>query len=171
MKEGQPARPALSPRDPDHCLQQLRICVLVARWHETITSQLETAAVDYLNKQGIRHLRTEKVPGCLELPLAAALCASQASVDGILALGCVLKGETPHFEYVCRASCDGLIRVGLDHRKPLGMGVIMAYSMDQALARSTPNNNKGIEAAAALVDMLIFKDQCNRPMPSSSMEA
>ena len=138
-------------------LKQARIVVLTASWHQSITSRLRTAACQHLRHQGIETITEEEVPGCLELPLAAMLFALRSQVDGLIALGCVLRGETPHFDYVCKGCYEGLLEVSLRYQKPIGMGVVMAHQLEQAEARAQPTDNKGTEAAEALLQMLRLK--------------
>ncbi len=137
-------------------LQGKRIAVLVSSWwYDTITSKLQAAATQYLSEQGVTHVHVQQVPGCFELPLTAQVFATRKDIDAIIALGCILQGETPHFTYICRACCDGLMHVSLQHTKPVGFGVITAETREQAQARSANDDrNKGTEAAAAVVHML-----------------
>ena len=153
MKEGAPRGSRL----PTAQIQEARIVILTASWHRAITSRLRDAATQHLSHAGIKSLQEQEVPGCFELPLAAELFAAQRQIDGFLALGCILRGETSHFDHICSACCDGLLQVSLRHQKPIGMGVIMAHHIEQAEARSQNDNNKGIEAADALIQMLLLK--------------
>ena len=137
-------------------LKNKRVDLLVARWHTDITSKLEAAATNCLRAKGLSCIFVHRVPGCFELPLAARCLAERPEVDALVALGCVIQGETPHFTYVCRACCDGLLQVSLQCRKPLGLGVITAKTLQQAQARSSTEYNKGEEAAVAAVDMLML---------------
>lgn len=141
-------------------LQEKKIGLLIAHWHAHITTRLQVAATKYLHEQGITKLIQQQVPGCFELPLVAQLWAQRKDIDGIVALGCILQGETPHFDYICHACAEGLLQVSLRYHKPIGFGVITAHTMEQALARSTQQaSNKGREAAAAVVDILALMDK------------
>ena len=135
-------------------LQGKSVKLVVARWHIDITTELETAAIAQLRLHGIRDICVHQVPGCFELPLAAQLVARPEKVDAVVALGCVIRGETPHFEYICQACCNGLLQVSLQQSKPVGFGVITANSTAEAKARSSTHNNKGQEAANAVAEML-----------------
>lgn len=95
------------------------------------------------------------VPGAFELPLGAQRLAEATETDAIVALGCVVRGETPHFEYVCRAATDGLLRVSLDLGIPVAFGVLTTDTVDQAMARAGGEaGNKGFDAAIAVIEML-----------------
>lgn len=151
----------------------LKIALLVAKWHGDITSRLLAAARQTLAAAGVRaaDMLVLEIPGAYELPQAASWLARQGEVDAIVALGCVIRGETPHFEYVAGACADGLMRVALDSGIPVTMGVITANTRAQAEARSAIEKegtdeqseggigikagNKGVEAADAAVRMAV----------------
>jgi 6,7-dimethyl-8-ribityllumazine synthase len=152
--------PETIPSRPDG--DGLKIALLVAQWHGDITGRLLRAAQDTLQKAGVRDedVQVLEVPGAYELPQAAAWLARASDVDAIVALGCVVRGETPHFDYVAGCCADGLMRVALDSGLPVTMGVITADTLAQAEARSGGDGgvgakagNKGIEAADAAVRM------------------
>ena len=140
-------------------LRKKRVGILVAQWHNEITSKLESSATNYLRSKYVSDIFVHYVPGCFELPLAAKLVAKRAKVDAIVAIGCVIQGETPHFTYVCRACCDGLLQVSLEYQKPLGLGVITAKTLHQAEVRSSSEYNKGQEAASAVAKMLVLTQE------------
>jgi 6,7-dimethyl-8-ribityllumazine synthase len=141
----------------------LRVGVLVTRWYPEIVARLKAAALETLAQAGVQDqdVLVLEVPGSYELPQAAGWLAREGwegrPLDALVALGCVLRGETPHFEHVCRATVDGLLRVALDTGLPVGLGVITADTRAQAEARSLPavgsapakGGNKGHEAADA----------------------
>lgn len=141
-----------------------RIAILVTRWYPEVTARLRDAALATLAAAGIEGDRVEviDVPGAYELPQVASWLARAEDAEGIIALGCIVQGETPHFEYVARACADGLQQVALETGIPLALGVITADTLEQAEARSQPNvgtgtskgGNKGIEAAEAVLDMV-----------------
>ena len=141
----------------------LKIALLVAKWHGDITSRLLEAARKTLAAAGVRDadMLVMEIPGAYELPQAAAWLARGEDVDAIVALGCVVRGETPHFDYVAATCADGLMRVALDSGIPVTMGVITADTIEQAQARSGDDDggisskagNKGVEAADAAVRM------------------
>lgn len=141
-----------------------RIAVLVTRWYPEIMARLRDAALETLSAALIKDddVLVIDVPGAFELPLVASWLARGEDVDGIVALGCIVQGETPHFEYVARACTDGLQQVALETGIPIGFGVITADTLEQAEARSRvasetdgkKGGNKGIEAAEAVLEMV-----------------
>ncbi len=137
----------------------LRLAVLTALWRSDITARLQAAALETLYAAGVKEedILVVEVPGAYELPQAAAWIAKGEDMDGILALGCVIRGETPHFDYVAAGCAEGLLRVGLDTGIPVGLGVITADTQAQAEARAGDatgkGGNKGIEGADAVLRM------------------
>jgi 6,7-dimethyl-8-ribityllumazine synthase len=95
-----------------------------------------------------------RVPGSFEIPLAVKRAALSKKYDGIVALGCVLRGETPHFEYISSAVSLGLSKVALDTGIPVGFGLLTVDTVEQAMERSGDSGNKGFEAAAAALAMI-----------------
>ncbi len=127
----------------------LRVAVVAALWHDRVATGLLDGAVRVLVASGASH-HVVRVPGAFELPLVAQ--ASAADSDAVVALGAVIRGETPHFEQVCRAVTDGLARVALDTGVPVGFGVLTCDDEEQALARAGlagSREDKGGEAATA----------------------
>jgi 6,7-dimethyl-8-ribityllumazine synthase len=137
----------------------LRVGVAATRWHEGITNALLDRAVATLAECGVNDPTVIRVPGAFELPLAAQSLAR--SCDAVVGLGLVLRGGTPHFEYVCRAATDGLTRVALDSGVPIGFGLLTCDTEEQAWARSGVEGaaeDKGREAAlAALETALVLR--------------
>lgn len=141
--------PTTEPRDASG----LRVAVIAASWHRQVMDGLldgaRRACADY------RVTPTElRVPGTFELPVAASALAA-AGYDAVVALGVVIRGGTPHFEYVCRAATDGLTRVSLDHTVPVGFGVLTCDDDQQAIDRAGlpgSREDKGYEAASAALD-------------------
>jgi len=152
----------MSQREPDAPASSApRIAVLVTSWYAEVVARLQTAALATLSAAGIEAaaVRVLEVPGAFELPQAASWLARADDVDGIVALGCIVRGETPHFDYVASACTEGLMRVALESGIPVGLGVITADTLAQAEARSAPTatgkgGNKGIEAAEAVLAMV-----------------
>lgn len=95
-----------------------------------------------------------RVPGSFEIPLAAKSAALSKKYDGIVALGCVLRGETPHFEYISSAVSNGLSQAALETGIPIGFGVLTVDTVEQAMERSGESGNKGFEAATAALEMI-----------------
>lgn len=137
-----------------------RVCLLVSAWYPEITGRLRDAALARLRSGGIPQdrIRVLEVPGAFELPQAALWVAQAGDAEAVVALGCIIRGETPHFEYVASACAQGLMQVALTTGVAITFGVITADSVAQAQARSGPSEgkggNKGTEAAAAALSML-----------------
>jgi len=137
----------------------LRVAVLTAQWHGDITARLQTAAIETLTTAGVQtdDILVLEVPGAYELPQVAQWVAKGEDVDAVIALGCVIRGETPHFDYVAGCCAQGLQQVALETGIPVTMGVITADTRAQADARSGDGTgkggNKGIESADAAVRM------------------
>lgn len=131
----------------------LRVAVVAAQWHETVMAGLLDGSVRALDECGVRTPTVVRVPGSFELPVVAGRLARDG-YDAVVALGVVIRGGTPHFEYVCRAATDGLTRVGTDTGVPVGFGVLTCDTEEQALARAGlpgSQEDKGYDAALAAV--------------------
>ena len=126
------------------------MAIVVSRFHENVTSQLLDSARDALRRGGIAdsHVDVTWVPGAFELPVVAEAAAASERFDAIVALGCVIRGETPHFEYVAGEATRGLGNVALAHRIAVGFGVLTTDTEVQALARVS----KGAEAVQAALE-------------------
>lgn len=133
----------------------LAITIVVTSWHTKITDALLAGAERSLRAAGNDIFTVVRVPGAFELPLAAKW-AAEAGADAIIALGVVIRGSTPHFDYVCNAATDGLNRVQLDFGIPVGFGLLTVDTEKQALDRSGlpgSSEDKGAEAVEAAVQM------------------
>ncbi|GAB2619985.1 6,7-dimethyl-8-ribityllumazine synthase [Pseudactinotalea suaedae] len=131
----------------------LRVAVVAASWHTRVMDGLLAGARRALREHDIGAPTVVRVPGSFELPVVAAALAA-AGHEAIVALGVVIRGGTPHFDYVCRAATDGLARVALDHRVAVGFGLLTCDDERQALARAglpDSTEDKGHEAATAAV--------------------
>jgi 6,7-dimethyl-8-ribityllumazine synthase len=131
----------------------LRIAVAAARWHERIADALVDGALRGLKDCGVDDSTVVRVPGAFELPVAAAALAERRH-DAIVCLGVVIRGGTPHFDYVCRAATDGCVHVSVTSGVPVGFGVLTCDTEEQALDRCglpTSSEDKGREAAIAAV--------------------
>ena len=134
-----------------------KIAVVAARWNSFITDEMMEAAVEALRSKGIKetNIVQYRCPGSFELTLACKWCLEHLSVDGVVAIGAVIRGETPHFDYVCDSVTRGITDLNLHYGKPVAFGVLTTDTVDQASERaSTDKGNKGAEAAVALCDML-----------------
>jgi len=129
---------------------------VVSRFNELITSRLLEGAKDAQLRHGVRHqdLDVYWVPGAWEIPLAVKEIALQGRHDALVALGAVIRGDTPHFDYVASEVSKGLAHIALDQRVPAAFGVLTCDSLEQALARAgSKAGNKGVEAALAALEM------------------
>ncbi len=129
----------------------LRVAILAASWHQTVMDGLVEGAQRACRDYKVEAPHLVRVPGTFELPVVADALAAQG-YDAVVALGVVIRGGTPHFEYVCRAATDGLTRVALDHQTAVGFGVLTCDTEEQALDRAgltQSREDKGYEAAAA----------------------
>ena len=137
--------------------RDVRIVILAARFNELIVRSLVDGAVDALKRHGAgdSDIHVVRVPGAFELPLAAQRLAKSRKYDGIAALGAVIRGQTPHFDFVCGECAAGLNRVGLEYGVPIGFGVLTTDTMDQALDRAGGKvGNKGADAVLATLEMV-----------------
>jgi 6,7-dimethyl-8-ribityllumazine synthase len=138
----------------------LRVAVVAASWHEKVMDGLLEGALDALRRHQVESPVVVRVPGSFELPVVASALAGQG-FEAIIALGVVIRGGTPHFEYVCSAATDGLNRVALDHGVPVGFGLLTCDTEEQALDRAGlegSSEDKGYEAtSAALLTAVTLK--------------
>lgn len=136
----------------------MRFGVAVSRFNAAITESLLEAALTALRRHGVAEsdVNVVRVPGAFELPLVAQrLAVGPVQYDALIALGCVIRGGTPHFEYVCRACTDGLLKVGLKFDIPLAFGVLTTDTLAQAEARAGgAEGNKGADAALTAIEMV-----------------
>ncbi|MFZ2503246.1 MAG: 6,7-dimethyl-8-ribityllumazine synthase [Nocardioides sp.] len=132
---------------------RLRVAIVAARWHDEVMQGLLDGARRACRDFSVAALEV-RVPGSFELPVAASRLASQG-YDAVVALGVVIRGGTPHFDYVCAAATDGLTRVSVDHGVPVGFGLLTCDDEAQALDRAGlagSHEDKGYEAAAAAIE-------------------
>ena len=140
-------------------LSQFRIAIISASWHEQICADLITGARRALEAAKIKPEPVIYVPGSFELPLAAQL-ALDSGFDAAVVLGVVLRGETPHFDYVCQGVTQGIMQVSLTRSKPIGFGVLTVDTVEQAIARSGiagSKEDKGFDATVAALELLKVK--------------
>ena len=134
-----------------------RIALLVSRFNSFIVESLLNGAIDTLKRHGAddRELQIVRVPGAYEMPIAAKRLATSQRYDAIIALGAVIRGGTPHFEYVAGECTKGLSQVSLQHDIPIAFGVLTVDSIEQAIERAgTKAGNKGAEAALSAIEMI-----------------
>jgi 6,7-dimethyl-8-ribityllumazine synthase len=137
-----------------------KIGVVVSEWNQEITANLAEGAINTLKKYGYKssNIIIKSVPGSFELPLAAKLLIDHAKADAVICLGCVIQGETRHFDYVCSGVTQGIINVNLQTEAPVAFGVLTTDNQQQAIDRAGGKyGNKGDEAAIAVLKMLSLK--------------
>ena len=138
-----------------------RFGLIVSRFNDFISSKLVEGAVDALKRHGAteEHLLLVKVPGAFEIPLAAKKLAESGKVDAVICLGAVIRGSTPHFDYVAAEVSKGIAVVALDTKVPVAFGVLTTDNLEQAIERAgTKSGNKGWDAAVAAMEMVnLFK--------------
>ncbi len=135
----------------------LRIGLVTARFNAPICEKLLAGARKALAEMGVdaSDIAEVTVPGALEIPLALQAFAATEEFDALIALGCVIKGDTYHFEVVCNESAAGITRIGLDHDVAIGNGVLTTFTDEQAASRA---EQKGFEAAQAAVEMALLQE-------------
>lgn len=144
-------------------LPNAEVAVISASWHPEICEALITGALRALQQAQVRKTEVMKVPGSFELPLAAQF-ALESGFDAAIVLGVVLRGETPHFDYVCQGVTAGVMQVSLQLDKPIGFGVLTVDNVEQAIARSgVPGSkeDKGFDSAVAALELLRLKVHLN----------
>lgn len=145
--------------DPALLVSGARVAIVAARYNAAVVDGLVDGATDALRAHGVgaSHIELVRTPGAWELPLAAAYLAEQDRFDAIVALGAVVRGGTPHFEYVCQACSAGLLQVQQEYGVPVAFGVLTCDDLAQAQARSGAGAaNKGREAALAALEMVLL---------------
>ena len=128
------------------------ICIVVANYYPKISKSLIDGASKIFKKKGINKYKLIKVPGVFEIPYVIKKNINK--YDAFLALGCVIKGETPHFDFISMASINAIMNLSVTFNKPIANGIITSLNKKQALARSSKNNNKGNESAKAVISLL-----------------
>ena len=147
--------------------KDLKIGIAFTEWNKHITSILLKGAVDTLLDAGLNQeqIQVASIPGAFELPLAAQMLFN-TQCDAVLCFGAVVRGETPHFDYVCKAATEGILKVGLDQNKPCIFGVLTVDNEAQAMERcGGVHGHKGKEAATTALWMLAVNQKLNeRPL-------
>ena len=145
----------------DFVAQGIRIAIVAGRFNSFIVDHLLAGAVDTLVRHGVEAKTIDVVhtPGAFEIPLAAQSLAATKQYDGIIALGCVIRGATPHFDYVAGECAKGIAAVALKFDLPIAFGVLTVDNIEQAVERAgTKAGNKGVEAAMSVLEMVsLFK--------------
>ncbi len=138
-------------------VQNARFCLVVSRFNSFVVESLLAGAIDTLKRHGAEDadLTLVRVPGAFEMPVACERLAAKGGYDAIIAIGAVIRGGTPHFEYVAGECVKGIAQVSLKHCVPISFGVLTVDSIEQAIERSgTKAGNKGAEAAMSAIEMV-----------------
>jgi len=137
--------------------RSMRVGIVSARFNSVVVDRLEAGAIDAFVRHGVPEegIVITRVPGAFEIPTAARLLLTQGRVDGVVGLGCVIRGETAHYDYVCEAAIGGLAAIGRELGAPVTVGVLTTESLEQAFQRAGGKvGHKGFESAQALVEMI-----------------
>ncbi len=142
--------------------KDLKIALISGRFNDFIVERLVGGAVDYLVRHGCdrANITLIKVPGVFEMPVVTKKVAESGKYDGITCLGTVIRGATPHFDYVCSECAKGVAQVSMDNNLPIGFGVLTCDTLEQAIERAgTKGGNKGVEAASAMLETIRVMEQ------------
>ncbi len=147
-----------------------RFAILVSRFNEFISSRLLNAAIDALQRHGCPpgNITVIWAPGAWELPLTARRAAASGRFDAVICLGCVIRGETPHFDYVAGESAKGIAQAAFETDVPIIFGVLTTNSLDEAVNRAGAKaGNKGADSAIAAIEMVNLLAQLGRQKPKA----
>ncbi|HNY23104.1 MAG TPA: 6,7-dimethyl-8-ribityllumazine synthase [Treponemataceae bacterium] len=134
----------------------IRVGIVASRFNEFIVAKLVSGALDGLKRHGVKDgdISVAWVPGAFEIPLAASKLAARADIDAVVCVGAVIRGSTPHFDYVCAEASKGIAQASLTSGKPVIFGVVTTDSIEQAVERAgTKAGNKGFDAAVSAIEM------------------
>ncbi|GHV50671.1 6,7-dimethyl-8-ribityllumazine synthase [Deltaproteobacteria bacterium] len=135
----------------------LQFAIVAARFNDFIVDRLISGAIDYLTRHGARDsdITIIRVPGAFEMPVVCQKIAKNGKFDGIIALGAVIRGATPHFDFVANEATKGLAHISLETGIPVGFGLLTCDNLEQAIERAgSKAGNKGVEAAAAVMETI-----------------
>ncbi|MEP0367773.1 MAG: 6,7-dimethyl-8-ribityllumazine synthase [Cyclobacteriaceae bacterium] len=141
-------------------ISNCKFAIVVSEWNEEVTESLYSGAMQTLLESGAQreNIIRKNVPGSFELTLGAQWMAKDTSIDAVICLGCVIQGETKHFDFICQACATGITDVGLKYDKPVIFGVLTTDNQKQAMDRAGgKHGNKGDEAAATAIKMLSIR--------------
>lgn len=140
----------------------LKIAIVATRFNDFMVDHLIGGAVDYLTRHGAArdNLTLVRIPGAFELPLVCKRLAASGAYDGIVAVGAVIRGATPHFDFVAAEATKGIAHVALESGVPIGFGLLTTDNLEQAIERSgSKGGNKGVEAASAMLETIRVLEQ------------
>ena len=135
--------------------KNVKIGIIISEWNSEITKKLYNGAKNTLFDFGYNNIITEYVPGSFELPIASQIILEKNSLDAVICLGCVIKGETKHFDFICNTTANGIKDVSLKYNIPVIFGVLTDNNIQQSIERSGGKyGNKGVEAAISAIKMI-----------------
>ncbi len=140
----------------------LKVALVASRFNDFIVERLTSGAIDFLERHGMASddISLVRVPGAFELPLVCKKLAKSGKYDGLVALGAIIRGATPHFDVVCAEAAKGIAQVILDSGVPIGFGLLTCDNIEQAIERAgTKAGNKGWDAAAAMLETIRVMEQ------------
>ena len=129
-------------------MKNKKVLIVSARYYEDFSNSLELVVSSLLHDKKVKY-KIIKVPGVFEIPVS--ISKNIKKYDGFVALGCVIKGETPHFDFISQVTTNAIMQLSIEHKKPIGNGIITSLNAEQALIRS---KKKGVEAARAVISIL-----------------
>ena len=135
--------------------QGLRFGVIASRFHQAVVEKLLEGAIDCLERHGVAAdaIDVYRVPGAFEIPSVGAKLTRSRKYDALVTVGVLIRGDTPHFDFICAQVTDGISRLSVETGLPIGFGVITCNTVEQAEERTRPGNNKGWEAALAAIEL------------------
>ena len=142
--------------------QGLKFTIIATRFNDFIVDRLVGGAVDYLRRHGCEeeNITVVRIPGAFEMPVVCKKIAAKKDCDGIIALGAVIRGSTPHFDFVAAEATKGLAHVSLDYGVPVGFGLLTTDNLEQAIERAgSKAGNNGVEAASAVLETVRVLEQ------------
>lgn len=148
--------------------KKYKIGVVAAEWNPEVTNAMLNGAVDTLKEHGVsdENIVVRRVPGTFELTTAADIMLGYSDIDAVICIGCVIQGETRHFEFICQAVSQGLTNVAIKYHRPVIFSVLTTDTMQQALDRAGgKHGNKGVEGAVTALKMLAFSDSIKPELP------
>ena len=158
----------MKPSKSVHSAVGLKFGIVAAKFNPSVTGKLLSSCLDSLTKQGVKghHVEVVRVPGAFEIPLVAKTLAESGRFDAVICLGAVIRGGTPHFDYICAEVSRGIGQAALDTRVPIVFGVLTTETVAQAVERADPTKfNRGGEAAKVAIEMVTVLRRINRKEP------
>ena len=131
----------------------MKICIVIANYYPEVSNNLLGGAVSLLKKRGHKNLKIIYVPGVFEIPVV--ISKNIQKFDAFIALGCVIKGKTPHFDFISHATTNAIMQLSIANKKPIGNGIITCLNKKQAYERSIGKRNKGVEATRAILSVMM----------------